>query len=116
MALFTKKQSSKEAKNTTPTSVPAFARQVVVRPHMTEKSLRLAHDRQYVFVIDSHASKKEAIKQIEKTYSVKVIKSTVSVKTENRPHFRGVAGSEQKIKKITVTLAPGQHIDITGSA
>lgn len=115
MALFTKK--IKEEKS--PTGVQArgvILRSVLLRPHTTEKSLRNAIHRQYTFVMRAHVSKQEAAKEIEALYGVHVIDSTVTVRMGTKPHFRGVLGSSTRTKKITVTLAPGEHIDITGTS
>jgi ribosomal protein L23 len=116
MALFTKKTKETTHSKASAQGVDFVSRPVIIRPHTTEKSLRNGSRRQYTFVIDPRISKQEAARQIEKMYNVHIIGTTVTVIVSAKPRFRGVVGGKQRVKKITVTLAPGEHIDITGTS
>lgn len=120
MALFNKKDGAKkEIVHTTSSvssSVAPVIRSVVRGAHVTEKSLRISSDHQYVFDMDPKVSKQEAAKEIEKMYKVQVIRSQVVNKTTRKARFRGAMGGKVITKKIIVTLAKGQQIDMTGNA
>lgn len=117
MALFTKKTKEEKSQSSAGTQVQGFvSHPVLISPHTTEKTLRNAAHRQYTFVMATRASKREAIKEIEKLYNVHVVASTTTTITSPKAGFRGIAGKASRMKKITVTLAPGEHIDITGSS
>lgn len=119
MALFTKKEESKKGAHQDASSIASVSPAVhsVVRgAHVTEKALRISSDHQYVFDIDARTSKQEAAKEIEKMYKVNVVRSQVVNKTTRKPGFRGAAGGKVISKKIIVTLAKGQQIDMTGNA
>ena len=118
MALFNKKNEIKKETNSSAkeVSVAPIVRSVVRGAHVTEKSLRISSDHQYVFDVDPKVSKQEAAKEIEKMYKVNVVRSQVSNKTTHKARFRGAMGGKVITKKIIVTLAKGQQIDMTGNA
>ncbi len=121
MALFNKKDevkkdSSKTAKHASVSSTTPIVRSVVKGAHVTEKSLRISSQHQYVFDVDPKISKQEAAKEIEKMYNVQVVRSQAVNKTTHKARFRGAMGGKVITKKVIVTLAKGQHIDMTGNA
>ncbi len=85
---------------------------IIKKPWITEKSTRLGVARQYVFVVQSGATKPEIKKAIHELYKVDV----VSVNTVNRPaktkRFRGVKRKQGNYRKAIVTLKEGQKIDL----
>ena len=121
MALFNRKQqtvsktTSQTKSDGSLTHKPArFG--AVLRPRVTEKAFRVAEHNQYVFDIDRSVSKQEAAKQIAALYGVTVVRSQV-VRTKGvKPSLRGLAGGSVSYKKIIITVAKGQQIDITGKA
>lgn len=93
-----------------------MARQILVKPIISEKAERLAEDRnQYSFIVDRKANKIEIRKAVEEMYSVNV----TSVNTLNMPgktKNRVTRGSVQKgrqtpYKKAIITLEAGEEID-----
>lgn len=122
MALFNKKDhvkkeaTTKAVSTTSASSISPAVRSVVRGAHVTEKSLRISSDHQYVFDVDPKVSKQEAAKEIEKMYKVNVVRSQVVNKTTHKARFRGAMGGKVITKKIIVTLAKGQQIDMTGNA
>lgn len=121
MALFAKKQQTVSGAASQAKSQGSIARKparfgAVLRPRVTEKAFRVAEHNQYVFDIDRSVSKQEAAKQIAAMYGVTVVRSQVVRNKRAKPSLRGLAGGLVSHKKIIVTIAKGQHIDITGKA
>lgn len=87
---------------------------IIVRPIITEKSMTLANQGKFSFVVDKSADKTAIKKAIEKTFSVKVVRIvtlTVKGKTK-RVGVRRVEVVQPAIKKAIVTVLPGQKIDL----
>ncbi len=90
--------------------------QIIKRPVITEKAMKLANQRQYVFVVDPNANKIEIKKAIEEMFEVNVISvRTVNIKGKNKIRLtrRGLMrGRTPNIKKAYVTLKEGQSIEL----
>ena len=89
------------------------AREVVIRPLVTERSTELGEDQNaYTFVVAKEANKIEIRQAIERLFSVKV----ASVRTMNyRGKWRRVGRSQGRraaFKKAIVKLAEGERIDV----
>ena len=94
------------------------ARDVIVSPRITEKSMANALGQQYSFVVHPHATKTQIRHAVEEIFGVNVIKvNTVNVggKTKNFAR-RGARthGQTKDFKKAIVTLKPGQKIELGG--
>lgn len=89
--------------------------QVLISPHVSEKSTRLADDaRQHVFRVAHDATKPEIRKAVEKLFGVKV-KAVRVVNTKGKvKRFGQRMGRRSDWKKAYVTLMPGYDIDLTG--
>ncbi|MBO8129551.1 MAG: 50S ribosomal protein L23 [Peptococcaceae bacterium] len=89
-----------------------FAEDIIKRPVVTEKSMALAEENKYVFLVDPRANKTEIKEAVEKLFKVKVAK----VRTMRRPgklRRRGrIVGYSPEVKKAIVTLQPGNKIEI----
>lgn len=117
MALFkktTKEKSAPRAKKTVSktVNVPASYRaDVLVRPHVTEKSAILAEKGVYVFEISPRTNKKEVARAIQEIYNV----TPVRVNTVNLPKtnvlVRGKRGTKSGVRKALVKLAEGDKIE-----
>jgi large subunit ribosomal protein L23 len=85
---------------------------LIKKPWITEKSTQLGVARQYVFMVQSGATKPEIKKAIHALYKVDVI----SVNTVNRPakskRFRGIKRKQGAYRKAIVTLKEGQKIEL----
>ena len=94
------------------------ARDVIVSPRITEKSMANAMSSQYTFVVHPSATKMQIRHAIEEIFSVNVLKiNTVNVRGKSRSFARrGVKshGKQSDFKKATVTLKPGQKIELGG--
>ncbi|HEV3153635.1 MAG TPA: 50S ribosomal protein L23 [Candidatus Baltobacteraceae bacterium] len=94
------------------------ARDVIVSPRITEKSMANALGQQYSFVVHPHATKTQIRHAIEEIFGVNVIKvNTVNVGGKSKMFARRGAktqGRTKDIKKAIVTLKPGQKIELGG--
>jgi large subunit ribosomal protein L23 len=85
---------------------------LIKKPWITEKSTDLGVAGQYVFMVQSGATKPEIKKAIRELYKVDVI----SVNTVNRPaktkRFRGIKRKQGDYRKAIVTIKEGQKIDL----
>ena len=86
---------------------------VIVAPHITEKSTLLSENNAVVFKVSKDATKPQIRTAIENLFKVKVTAvNTVRVKGKEK-RFRGKPGQRADWKKAVVTLADGQSIDVT---
>lgn len=90
--------------------------QIIKRPVITEKAMKLSALRQYVFQVDQNSNKIEIKKAIEEMFEVNVISvRTVRIKGKKKIRMtrRGIMrGSTPNIKKAYVTLKEGQSIEL----
>jgi large subunit ribosomal protein L23 len=88
--------------------------QVLVAPHVSEKSSRLADKaRQIVFEVRTDATKPSIKLAVEKMFNVQVESVTVTNVQGKRKGGRN-AGRRQDWKKACVRLKPGQDINFVG--
>lgn len=94
--------------------------EVVRKPIVTEKAMKLGDLRQYVFEVDPKANKIQIKQAIEKIFEVNVISiRTVRVKGKFRSRFtkRGIMRGRTSLrKKAYITLKEGQSIEIVSGA
>ncbi len=88
------------------------ARDIIIRPVVTEKSIGLMENNKYVFKVALSANKIEIKKAIEEIFKVKVVDvNTVRVKGKEKRMGRSV-GKTSDYKKAIVQLAEGDSIEI----
>lgn len=95
------------------------ARDVIVRPLVTEKSARAMEEQNiYTFVVDRGANKIEIGKAIEKLWDVKVtrVRTMIYAGKARRSLMGRMTGNRDigrrpAYKKALVTLAEGDHIE-----
>jgi large subunit ribosomal protein L23 len=96
-----------------------MAKQILIKPVITEKSTKLADKRDtYAFVVNKDANKLEISAAVEKMFNVSV-KGVNTAVMPGKPKARSsktaiVRGSKSSYKKAYVTLAPGEKIDFFG--
>jgi large subunit ribosomal protein L23 len=94
------------------------ARDVILAPRITEKSMADALANQYTFSVHPHATKTQIRHAIEEIFKVNVTKvNTINVRGKSRTFARrGVrtTGKQSDTKKAVVTLKPGQKIELGG--
>lgn len=87
------------------------ARDVLIRPVVTEKSTDLLSQNKYTFIVDMRANKTQIKQAVEEVFKVKVDKvNTMRVPGKLRRQGRSV-GRTSDYKKAVVTLVPGHSID-----
>ena len=86
---------------------------IIIAPVITEKSGNIAQDgNKFVFKVDPRANKTEIKLAIEKIFKVKVKEiRTINVKPKKKRVGR-YPGLTNRTKKVSVTLAEGQTIDL----
>jgi large subunit ribosomal protein L23 len=94
------------------------ARDVIVAPRITEKSMADALANQYTFSVHPRATKTQIRHAVEQIFKVEVLKvNTVTVRGKPRNFARrGVrtSGKQSDFKKAIVTLKAGQKIELGG--
>jgi len=86
---------------------------VILAPVVTEKSTQGAEHHQLTFRVSLDATKREIKAGIEELFGVKVTKvNTLNMRGKIK-RFRGRLGKRADYKKAIVTLAEGEHVDIT---
>jgi len=94
------------------------ARDVIIAPRITEKSMADALAQQYTFSVHPHATKTQIRHAVEEIFKVDVLKvNTVNVRGKSRNFARrGVrtSGKQSDFKKAVVTIKAGQKIELGG--
>ena len=87
------------------------ARDILIRPKITERTTDLMADGKYVFVVDKRANKIQIADAVKEVFNVKVAGvNTINVKGKLRR--RGASkGYTRSWKKAIVALKPDQHIE-----
>ena len=90
---------------------------VLLGPHVSEKATVLADGKnQFVFKVETTATKLEIKKAVEQLFSVKVkAVSTLNVKGKTKRTVRGLGKRNDWKKAAYVSLQPGQDIDFASA-
>ena len=95
-----------------------MARDILIRPVITEKSDKAMKSSVYTFVVDRKANKLEVAKAVEAMFNVSVSSVNTTVipgKAKSRSTRTGVVkGVKPAYKKAFVTLQEGEKIDLFG--
>ena len=86
---------------------------VVVAPHITEKSTLLSEHNAVVFKVASDATKPEIKAAVEAIWNVKVTGVNTLNQKGKTKKWKGKPYTRSDIKKAIVTLADGEQIDVT---
>ena len=86
---------------------------VIVAPHITEKSTMVSDHNAVVFKVARTASKPEIKAAIEALFGVTVKGVNTIVTKGKTKRWKGEAYKRSDVKKAIVTLAEGQSINIT---
>jgi large subunit ribosomal protein L23 len=88
------------------------ARQVIIRPVVSEKSYALMADGKYTFRVHDRAHKTQIAQAIEEIFEVHV-REVRTAKVRSKPKRRGLHnGRSRSWKKAIVKLAPGERIEL----
>ena len=104
------------AKKPTKTAVDVHHYDVVLSPHITEKSTLLSEQNAVVFKVAPGASKPQIKAAVEALFGVTVTGVNTLVTKGKSKRWKGKPYQRSDEKKAIVTLAAGQSIDITEGA
>lgn len=85
-------------------------------PHVSEKSVRLQEQNQYVFLVAPDATKGEIKAAVEQMFDVKVERVNLANVKGKGKTFRFRPGQRQGTRKAYVRIAEGQGIDVLAKA
>jgi large subunit ribosomal protein L23 len=86
---------------------------VLLAPHITEKSTMLSEHNSVVFRVAPRATKPEIKAAVEALYGKTVVSVNTIVSKGKTKRWKGKPYQRSDVKKAIVTLAEGQSIDIT---
>mgnify|MGYP002172793436 FL=1 len=90
------------------------ARDVIVRPVVSEKSYALMENHVYTFEVAKSASKPQIRDAVESIFDVKVLKVNTLNREGKRKRNRGLPtfGKRPDVKRAYVTLVEGESIEL----
>jgi large subunit ribosomal protein L23 len=86
---------------------------VIIAPHITEKSTLASEHNAVVFKVAKDATKPQIKEAIEAIYDKKVVAVNTLVQKGKTKRWKGKIYQRSDVKKAIVTLAEGEMIDIT---
>ena len=86
---------------------------VVLAPHITEKSTLLSEQNAVVFKVANDATKPQIKAAVEALFGVNVTGVNTIVQKGKSKRWKGRPYTRSDMKKAIVTLAEGQTIDVT---
>jgi large subunit ribosomal protein L23 len=86
---------------------------VIVAPHITEKSTLVSEQNAVVFKVAGDATKPEIKAAVEALFNVSVSKVNTIVQKGKTKKWKGAPYTRSDMKKAIVTLKEGQSIDVT---
>jgi large subunit ribosomal protein L23 len=87
---------------------------LILAPHITEKSTLLSEHNGVVFKVAGDATKPQIKEAVEALFDVKVMGVNTIVTKGKTKRWKGRPYKRSDMKKAIVTLAEGQSIDVTG--
>ena len=86
---------------------------VILSPHITEKSTLLSEHNAVVFKVADKATKPQIKAAVEALFDVKVVGVNTLTQKGKTKRWKGKPYKRSDVKKAVVTLAAGQSIDVT---
>jgi len=86
---------------------------VIVAPHITEKSTLLSENNAVVFKVAGSSTKPQIKAAVEALFDVKVLRVNTMVQKGKTKRWKGQPYRRSDVKKAVITLAEGQSIDVT---
>ena len=86
---------------------------VILAPHITEKSTLTSEHNAVVFKVSGSATKPQIKEAIEAIYDKKVVAVNTLVVKGKTKRWKGKPYTRSDVKKAIVTLAEGEMIDVT---
>lgn len=87
---------------------------ILLKPHITEKTIELTKQNKYTFQVSKGSRKPEIAKAVESTFNVNVldVKITTNAPETKRNYKYQATFSKGGIKKAIVKLKKGQKIEL----
>jgi len=89
---------------------------VIVAPHITEKSTLLSEQNAVVFKVANKATKPQIKAAVQALFGVSVTGVNTLVQKGKTKRWKGAPYQRSDVKKAIVTLKDGQSIDVTEGA
>ena len=90
------------------------ARDVILRPVISEKSYALIDENAYTFIVHRDATKGQIRDAVEEIWGVSVVSVNTLNRTGKTRRTRHGLGKRKDTKRAIVSLAEGHRIDIFG--
>jgi large subunit ribosomal protein L23 len=90
------------------------ARDILLRPVISEKTYRLADDGKYTFLVAPDANRTQVRQAVEAVFGVKVTGVNTLNRAGKRRRTRFGWGQRASTKRAIVSLAEGERIDVFG--
>lgn len=87
------------------------AHDIILRPVVTEESMKGIDQGRYVFLVDRKATRSQVRRAVEEVFHVQVARVNTLILPGKRRRQRTSEGWTPERKKAVVTLKPGQKID-----
>ncbi|BDW83012.1 50S ribosomal protein L23 [Erythrobacter sp. Dej080120_24] len=94
-------------------SIDARHYDVILAPHITEKSTMASENNAVVFKVANDATKPQIKEAVEAIYSTKVVSVNTLLSKGKSKRWKGKPYNRSDFKKAVVRLAEGEMIDIT---
>ncbi|KEO87562.1 MAG: 50S ribosomal protein L23 [Erythrobacter sp.] len=94
-------------------SIDARHYDVILAPHITEKSTMASENNAVVFKVANDATKPQIKEAVEAIYSTKVVSVNTLLSKGKSKRWKGKPYKRSDFKKAVVRLAEGEMIDIT---
>lgn len=88
------------------------ARDVIIRPIVSEKSYAGLDLNRYAFLVHPEATKTEIKEAVQKIWGVRVLRVNTMKRLGKKTRYRQTFGKRPDQKRATVTLAAGDKIEI----
>lgn len=85
---------------------------VILKPVITEKSMRLATLGTYMFDVSNFANKPLVVQAVKEQFKVEVVQVRIAIIKGKVKRVKGVAGKRNDIKRAFVTVKKGQKIKV----
>lgn len=106
------KKSTGKIKKVSVDKMPNNYFDIIVKPHISEKTFNLSQENKYVFIVSDKSNKTEIKKAVKSIYGVSVISVNIINIHSRIKRFRGRMGLKSGYRKAMVKLAKGHKIDL----
>ena len=86
--------------------------EIIVRPLITEKSMKLVEEGKYTFEVKQGSNKVEVKKAVEELFKVEVTAVNMMNTLRKKRRVGKYEGLRPAVQKAIVTLADGQKLDV----